>query len=74
MMIDMLIPKQVGKSKVLKQQPLNVDADTSLGGFGSNTDETVFFFEKSHGLFAFVLNNILIAQVLTRETTRNAGL
>ena len=44
MMIDMLIPKQVGKSKVLKQQPLNVDADTSLGGFGSNTDETVFFF------------------------------
>jgi len=46
----MLIPKQVGESKDLKQRPLTlpVDADTSLGGYGSyresNTDEKVSFF------------------------------
>ena len=79
----MLIPKQVGESKVLKQRPLTlpVDADTSLGGFGSNresnTDEKVFFLElspwKSHGLFAHVLNYELTAQVLTRENPRMQG-
>ena len=64
------------ESKVLELRLLTcltADADTSLGGFESNTGEQVCFLKKGHVLFVQGLN-VLTAQVLTRENPRNAGL
>jgi hypothetical protein len=69
-------------SKGLKQRltvsaDVSVDADTSLEGFGSNTDEKVLFFKKPRLVRTLAQQCTLLtqaAQVLTRADRQQAAL